>query len=65
MYVWSDIRLCLLFNDLSIDKIDAVTDVWTNTYPGKTKTLEAPVFPLHSPVLILHTVTCNWTGVVT
>jgi hypothetical protein len=63
--VCSDNRLCLLFNDLSFDKMDAMTDEWTNTSPGKNKTLEEPAFLLHSPLLILQTVTCNWTGVVT
>ena len=40
MSVCCDIRLCLLFNDLSISKMDAVTDEWTKTSPGKTKALE-------------------------
>jgi len=37
MCVCSDIRICLLFNDLSIDKVYALTYVWTNTSPGKIK----------------------------
>ena len=54
MCVCSDIGLCLFFNDPSIDKMDAVTDVWTNTSPGKNKALEDPVPLLHSTTLILH-----------
>ena len=37
MSVCSDIGLCLFFNDPSIDKMDAMTDEWTNNSTGKTK----------------------------
>jgi len=39
----SDIGMCLFCNDPPIDKMDAMTDEWTNTSPGKNKTLEKPV----------------------
>jgi hypothetical protein len=53
MAVCSNIGLCLFFNDLSLHKMDAMTDEWTNTSPVKTKVLEEPVYLLHSPILIL------------
>jgi len=46
MTVCCDISLCFLFNDQSIDKIDAVTDEWTNTSPRRTKALEEIIFLL-------------------
>jgi hypothetical protein len=50
----SDVRLCLLSNDVWIDKMDAMTDDWTNNSPRENKTLEEPVFMINSPILILH-----------
>ena len=54
MSVCSDIGMCLFFNDPSIDKMDAVTDEWTNTSPGKSRAFQEPFSLLHSSVLILH-----------
>ena len=54
MCVCNDIRLFLFFNDPSIDKMDAMTDEWTNNSPGKNQALEETVNLLNSPMLILH-----------
>jgi len=54
MGVGCDIGLCLFFNDPSIDKMEAMTDDWTNNSPGKNKALQETVSLLHSPILILH-----------
>jgi len=54
MSVCSDIRLRLLFNDLSTDKFEAMIDEWTNISLRKNTALEWTVFLLNSQILFLH-----------